>query len=35
MSLGLFKNDLNKMCLGNIYKLIYMYKKDLERVDMQ
>ena len=28
MSLGSFKNIINKMCLQIIY-LIYMYKKDL------
>ena len=34
MSTGLFKNVINKMCLGIIY-LVDMYKKDLALNNLQ
>ena len=34
MSLGLFKNVINKMCLAIIY-LLYMFKKDLAINNLQ
>ena len=35
MSLGSFKDVINKMCLQTIYVLIYMYEEDLVLNNLQ